>query len=79
MSDTVQTQGALDETIDFLIAHVGARAIAEFRPSAAAQARVSALLDKNRQGELTPEEQAELDEASWVNHLWVLLRAQARS
>lgn len=48
-----------------------------FHASEAAQERLRYLLDANRQGILTPEERAELDEASQINHFVILLKARA--
>jgi hypothetical protein len=48
-----------------------------FRASDVAQDRLRYLLDANRNGTLNPEERAELDEASQLNHFIMLLKAKA--
>jgi uncharacterized membrane protein len=51
--------------------------VAEMRLPAKADARVTQLMDKNNEGQLTPAEREEL--AAWVevSQSWSLLRAQA--
>ena len=49
--------------------------LAEFRPSAEMQARLRTLLARNKAGQLTPAEQAELDEYERIEHLIVMLKA----
>ena len=52
---------AFDELITFLAASPSAEAIMAYRPSQDLQDRLSELLEKNRQGQLSTEENAELD------------------
>ena len=66
------------DVIDFLASSRTATQIAEFKPSDAIQARVSALLDKNRAGKLSEAEAAELDEYRRINHMMSLIKAKAR-
>lgn len=78
MTDILQTVNVLDGVLDFLLFAPTPEQVIAFRPSAAAQARASELLEKNRSGRLTAEENAELDELSRVNHWLILLKARAR-
>jgi predicted amidohydrolase len=48
--------------------------ILAFRPSEATQDRIRALLTANREGRLTMDEQAELDEFEQVEHLVRMLK-----
>jgi hypothetical protein len=52
--------------------------VAEFRPSPAAQRRVSELLERNRDQTLTPDESAELDHYLELEHLLRMAKARAR-
>ena len=67
-----------DEILDFLASAPTQEAIIAFRPSERLQARASELLDKNRAGKLTAEEQVELDEFQRMNHFMTMLKARAR-
>jgi len=48
-----------------------------FHGSEKSQQRVRELLDKNRTGTLTLEEEAELDGIEIANHLFALIKARA--
>jgi hypothetical protein len=67
-----------DEILDFLASAPTQEQIIAFRPSERLQARASELLDKNRAGKLTSEEQLELDEFQRMNHFMTMLKARAR-
>jgi hypothetical protein len=68
----------LHEVMDFLLSRPTPNDILAFRVSATAQERLEALLDKNREDHLTPNEMAELETYSQINHLLILLKAQAQ-
>lgn len=51
--------------------------IVAFRPSAAATERSQELLQRNKQGGLTPSEEAELEEMALLDQLVTLIKAQA--
>jgi hypothetical protein len=67
-----------DEVLDFLVSTPTPEQVLAFQASEQAQERMSALLEANRNGTLTQEGRAELDEASELNHLVILLKARAR-
>jgi len=71
---------AYDEVLDFLTSTPTPEQIIAFRPSQATQARINGLLEANRDGQLTKEERAELDEFEQIEHLMrqLKIRAQAR-
>lgn len=66
-----------DEVVSFLLTSPDAEAILKFQASEAAQLRLRYLLDVSRNGKIAPHEQAELEEASGLNHLIMLLKAKA--
>ena len=54
------------EIIDFIAAGTTPEAVARFRPSLEAQQRVTDLIEREKDGQLTPDEKAELsDPVSW--------------
>ena len=67
-----------DELIDLFADPAMAERILNFHPSPAMQARIEALLEKNRQGSLTNEEQVELDEVERLEHFMRLIKARVR-
>jgi hypothetical protein len=66
-----------EEVLTFLLSSPTPQRIVEFRASDEAQERLRYLLEANRQGTLSSEERAELDEASQMNHFVTLLKAKA--
>ena len=68
---------AYNEVIEFLGRGATAQEIAEFRLSSTAQARAKALLDKNKEGILTPAEEAEIDSYIELEEFMGLLKVQA--
>ncbi len=62
--------------LEFLASNPSSDAILKFRPTAKMQARISKLLAKNGEGELTPAESTELDEYLHINDLLSLLKTQ---
>jgi hypothetical protein len=67
-----------DEVLTFLLSSPTLQQIIAFRASEVAQERLHYLLDANRESKLTPAERAELDEASYMNHFVMLMKAKAR-
>lgn len=74
---TIAPLPTYEEVLDFLLTSPSPESIIAFRPSPQAQARVRDLLDANRD-ELTPEQQAELDEFAQVEHFVRMLKIKAR-
>lgn len=66
-----------EEVLTFLLSSPTPQHVIDFHASEAAQTRLRYLLDANREGTLSPEERAELDEASQMNHFVMLLKAKA--
>lgn len=63
--------------LQFLASSPSPQAIIDFKPTLAIQERMSELLEKNREGQLTPSESAELDEYAYINTSLSLLKARA--
>lgn len=76
---TVQANTQLfDEVLDFLASTPAPEQIIAFEPSEGLQERVRYLLDVNRNGVLSAEENAELDEFARINHFMSMLKIRAR-
>ena len=69
---------AYEEVIEFLATGSSPEDILQFRPSAKARRRVRSLLEKNRLGTLSTEEEAELAQYEHIEHLMRLVKARAR-
>jgi len=70
---------AFNEMIDFLVSGPTPQQIIAFKISSVAQDRLDELLDKNRENGLIESESAELDLYEQINHVFLLLKARARS
>ena len=66
------------EIIDFIAAGTTPQAVADYRPSAEAQQRVSELIAREKEGGLSPEEKAELDHFIDLEHILRMAKARAR-
>lgn len=78
MTDFAPPMNIEDEVLSFLLSAPTLAEIIAFKASDTAQQRLRYLLDANRTGTLTPEEAAELDVASNVNHFMMMLKIRAR-
>jgi hypothetical protein len=67
---------AYAEVLDFLLNRPTPEAIIAFQVSPVAQARICALLEKNREAALNATEAAELDLYEQLEHLMMLLKAR---
>jgi len=67
----------VEDIIEFLGRGPQPEEIVAFHASEKSQQRVRDLLDKNRAGTLTPDEEAELDAIESWNHLFALVKARA--
>ncbi len=70
-------QKSYEEMADLFARGTTPAKILAFRPSRAAQARVHYLLARNKTGDLTPEEAAELERFGELEHLMQLVKARA--
>jgi hypothetical protein len=74
----VQTPPAFSELIDFLASSPSQEEILAYKASDELQARLSYLLDKNRNDRLSDEENAELDEILRLDHFVTMLKISVR-
>ena len=63
--------------LEFLASTPSPHVVIDFKPTPAMQERISELLEKNGEGQLTPAESAELDEYAYINRLLSMLKARA--
>ena len=68
---------AYDEIIDFIATGTSPDKVIAFRPSEKMQSKVSALLFKEKNSSLTPDEKKELDNYSVIEHLMRMAKAKA--
>jgi hypothetical protein len=66
------------DIIEFFAKGPDSSHIVEFKPSARSVERARELLEKNREGTLTPAEQIELDQMSLLNRLFSMIKAKAK-
>ena len=74
----MSTDKSYDEIIDFLAAGSTPDSLLAFRPSRKTAQRVEALVEKNKQGTISLDEQSELDDYLQLEHLLILAKARAR-
>lgn len=67
-----------DVMTDFLGSAPSLEEIAEYRLPSNLQERAHLLLDKNRDGTLSEDERAEMEEFRQIDHLLTLIKAKAR-
>jgi len=70
---------AYDEVVDFLTSEPTPNQIIAFKPSEVVQERINYLLETNRNGTLTSDEQSELDEFEQIEHLMRRLKIRTRT
>jgi hypothetical protein len=70
-------QKAYDEIVDFFARGTSSTGVIGYRPSSEAQERVHELLAKNKAGNLTTEEEAELELFGELEHFMQLVKARA--
>jgi len=66
-----------DEILDFLVEQIPAQSLADFRASDQTRQRVWALIAKEKESGLLPEEKVELDDFLKLEHLVLLAKARA--
>jgi hypothetical protein len=66
------------ELVDFIAAGTTPEALIAFRPSDALQNRVQELISRKQDRTLTPDEESELEEFLYLEHILILAKAQAR-
>jgi hypothetical protein len=66
------------EIIDFIGAGTTPQAVVDYHPSAESQERAAELIARERDGNLSPEEKAELDHFMDLEHILRMAKARAR-
>jgi hypothetical protein len=66
------------EIVDFIAAGTTPETVVEFRPSVEAQQRLAALIEHEKTGALSPEEEAELDHFIELEHILRVAKVRAR-
>ena len=74
----MNTVKAYEEVVDFIAAGTTPQNVIDFRPSETTQARVEDLLEREKEGVLSPSEKTELDHYLQIEHLMRLAKARAR-
>ena len=69
---------AYTEIIDCIASGITPQAVVDFRPSADAQKRVAALIEREKSGSVSAEERAELDHFMELEHILRMAKARAR-
>jgi len=77
MMATIELSELTNEVLDFLVSGPMPEQIVAFHASDSAQERLRILLDANRNGTLSADEKAELDNMNRVNHFFTLIKARA--
>ena len=78
MSANAPPATLFDDILDFLSSSPTPEQIVAFEPPAHLQERLSDLLARNRESQLAPQEQAELDEFLDMNRFMSRLKLRAR-
>ena len=77
LRDWVGASALAQEGVSFLAGGPRPQEIVAFRPSETAVERSRELLLRNKAGQLTPAEEAELEEMALLDHLVTLIKAKA--
>ena len=74
----MNTAKSNDEVIDFIAAGTTPEAVVAFRPSDSVQRRVADLVERSKDGSISPEEQSELEDYLQLEHIMIMAKARAR-
>ena len=77
-SPSSESSKAYEEVVDFIAAGATPQDVIAFRPSDSTRRRVWELVEHEKNHELTPEEAAELEHYSQLEHIMRLAKARAR-
>ena len=69
---------AEQEIVDFIVSGTTPESIIRYRPSEEATLRLEDLIEREKEGALSPEERAELDHCMHLEHLMRMAKAKAR-
>lgn len=71
-------QSIFTELADFLVSQPTLESLAAYQVSGGVQAQIDAMLEKNRNGELSAEERTELEKILAVSHVMTLTKTKAK-
>ena len=74
----MNTVKVYEEIVDFIASGTTPQKVIAFRPSEESQQRVTELLSREKDGELSSAEKSELDHYLQIEHLMRLAKARAR-
>lgn len=77
MTTSVKVTKVYDEIVEFIAAGTTPQSVIDFKLSATAQERLDDLVYSHHTGELTPDEQKELDYFLMLEHIMTLAKAKA--
>jgi hypothetical protein len=69
---------AYEEIVEFIAAGTNPQSVVDFQPSAEVRGRIADLLERERCGQASAEEKAELDHVAMLEHLMRLAKVRAR-
>lgn len=67
-----------EESVDFIAAGTTPQSVVEFRPSDEVQQRVARLVERSREGSISPDDQSELEDYLQLEHIMIMAKARAR-
>ena len=67
-----------EEIIDFIAAGTTPEAVVAFRPSEIVRQRVAELVKRSNDGNISTEEQSELEDYLQLEHIMIMAKARAR-
>jgi hypothetical protein len=67
-----------EEIIDFIAAGTTPEAVVAFRPSEIVRQRVAELVERSHDGNISAEEQSELEDYLQLEHIMIMAKARAR-
>jgi hypothetical protein len=67
-----------EEIIDFIAAGTTPEAVVAFRPSEIVRQRVAELVERSSDGDISAEDQSELEDYLQLEHIMIMAKARAR-
>jgi hypothetical protein len=67
-----------EEIIDFIAAGTTPETVVEFRPSDSVQQRVAGLVERFKEGNISADDQSELEDYLQLEHIMIMAKARAR-
>lgn len=64
--------------MDFIAAGTVTESVVAFRPSDRVQQSVAGLVERSKDGTISPEDQSEMDDYIQLEHIMIMVKARAR-